>query len=274
MMLTPSSLVYEQVQIMEPAVKGTLNVLKACTETKAQRVVYVSSMAAVAMNPNWPVGQVMDESCWSDKDYCKRTDVSNSIAQLTQLRWDDLNLWSDHVNMQALLTFSDLIMSLQNWYCASKTEAEIEAFEYAKTSGLDVVSVCPTLVLGPMMQPTVNSSSLVLIKLLKEGYESTENKIRRIVDVRDLVAALLLVYEKPEAEGRYLCTSHQARVREIVDKLKQTYPHYNYPKNITEVADEMKISSEKLQKLGWSYRSLEETLIDSVESYKELGLLN
>lgn len=55
----------------------------------------------------------------------------------------------------------------QNWYCLSKIEAEIEAWDYAKRSGLDVVVVCPTLVLGPILQSTVNASSLALIKLLK-----------------------------------------------------------------------------------------------------------
>lgn len=34
------------------------------------------------------------------------------------------------------------------------------------------------------------------------------------------------------------------------------------------------LTSEKLQKLGWSYRSLEETLVDSVESYKKVRILN
>ena len=65
---------------------------------------------------------------------------------------------------------------------------------------------------------------------ISEGYESIENKLRMIVDVRDLAAALLMVYEKPEAEGRYLCTSHHSRVMELVHKLRTIYPNYNYPK--------------------------------------------
>lgn len=62
---------------------------------------------------------------------------------------------------------------LQNWYCLSKTEAESEAMEFAKRTGLDVVAVCPTLVLGPILQSNVNASSLVLIKLLKGTYVAT-----------------------------------------------------------------------------------------------------
>ncbi|XP_052203394.1 cinnamoyl-CoA reductase 1-like isoform X2 [Diospyros lotus] len=126
----PGSVPNPEVQLIEPAVKGTLNVLEESSEANVKRVVFVSSAAAVSMNPAWPEGQVKDEACWSDKEYCRKTN---------------------------------------NWYCLSKTEAESEALEFAKRSGLDVVRVCPTHVLGPKLQSSTNASILVLIKLLK-GY--------------------------------------------------------------------------------------------------------
>ena len=49
----------------------------------------------------------------------------------------------------------------------SKTRAEREAFAYAAKTGLDVVAILPSLVLGPLMQPTVNASSKILLKYLK-----------------------------------------------------------------------------------------------------------
>ncbi|KAK5832722.1 cinnamoyl-CoA reductase 1-like [Gossypium arboreum] len=232
----PSTIVPNpQEEVIEPAVKGTLNVLKACVESNVKRVVVVSSVAAVSLNPRWPVGQIKDEACWSDKEYCAAT---------------------------------------KNWYCLSKTEAESEAFEFAKKSGLDVVTVCPTLVLGPLLQSAINASSKVLINLLKGEYDSLENKIRKIVDVRDVAQALLLVYEKPAAEGRYICTAHTIKARDLVDKLRSMFPQYNYPKSFTEGGEEDMVSSEKLQRLGWSYRPLEETLVDSIESYKKAGILD
>ncbi|KAH8514940.1 hypothetical protein Peur_046504 [Populus x canadensis] len=224
-----------EVELIEPAVKGTLNVLRACDEAKVKRVVIVSSMVAVCMNPSLPKGQVMDENWWSDKEYCRAT---------------------------------------KNWYCLSKTEAESEAWECAKRSGLDVVTICPSLILGPILHSAVNASSKVLIKLLKEGHESLENKLRNLVDVRDVAEALLLVYEKPEAEGRYICTAHEIRTEDLVEKLRNIYPNYNYPKSFTEEEEGINLSSEKLQRLGWSYRPLEETLIDSVESYQKTGILD
>lgn len=63
--------------MLGPAVKGTLNVLKACHEAKVKRVAFVSSITAVCMNPQWPKGKVVDETCWSDKDYCRTTKVNN-----------------------------------------------------------------------------------------------------------------------------------------------------------------------------------------------------
>lgn len=65
-----------QVELIEPAVTGTTNVLKASSEAGVKRVVVVSSGAAVVMNPNWPKGKVMDEDCWSDEQYCKNTGVN------------------------------------------------------------------------------------------------------------------------------------------------------------------------------------------------------
>lgn len=57
-----------------------------------------------------------------------------------------------------------------------------------------------------------------------------ENKLRIIVDVRDVAEALVMTYEKPEAEGRYICTAHMIRAQDLVEKLRSIYPNYNYPK--------------------------------------------
>ena len=63
-----------------------------------------------------------------------------------------------------------------------------------------------------------------------DGCESLENKLRYIVDVRDVAEALLLAYENPEAEGRYICMAYTIKAKDVVDLLKSIYPNYNYPK--------------------------------------------
>ncbi|XP_030446940.1 cinnamoyl-CoA reductase 1-like isoform X3 [Syzygium oleosum] len=240
----PSSSVQNpEIELLEPAVKGTLNVLKACSEAKVKRVVYVSSISAIVMNPMWPKERVKDETCWSDKEYCITT---------------------------------------KNWYGLSKREAESAAVEFAKVNGLDMVRICPALVFGPLLQSRVNASSLVLVKLMEgtylrlvnDGDDSMPNKLRNLVDVRDVAAAVLLGYENLEAEGRYVCTAHAIKTRDLVVKLRSSYPNYSYPQNFSETDEEDRLSSAKLQRLGWSYRPLEETLVDSIESYQKAGLLN
>lgn len=44
---------------------------------------------------------------------------------------------------------------------------EREAIEWSRTSLADVVTVCPSVVIGPRLQPTLNSSSLGLLNFIK-----------------------------------------------------------------------------------------------------------
>uniref|UniRef100_A0ACD5UGZ1 Uncharacterized protein n=1 Tax=Avena sativa TaxID=4498 RepID=A0ACD5UGZ1_AVESA len=220
--------------LLAPAVNGTMNVLKACSEANVKRVVMVSSVAAVMVNPNWPQGKPMDEDCWSDVDYCRTT---------------------------------------QNWYYLAKTLAELEAFDYSMISGLDVVTVCPSLVIGPLLQPTVNASSSIIVDFLKGDHE-VKSKMRNFVDVRDVADALTLVYETPGVSGRYICNSHATKVSDVIDLLKTMYPTYKFANKFVQVSDEPSFSSRKLEMLGWKVRPLEETLKDSVESYRTAGVLD
>ncbi|KAF5177063.1 Cinnamoyl-coa reductase [Thalictrum thalictroides] len=223
-----------EVELIEPAVTGTSNVLKACSMANVKKVVVLSSVAAVIFDQNWPKNQAMDESCWSDKDYCRTT---------------------------------------ENWYCLSKTEAEDLALKYGKTRALNVVTVCPSIIIGPLLQSKMNTSSAFLLKMVKDGLEELENKVRMFVDVRDVTEALLLVYKKPEAEGRYICSPFTLTLENLVKKLKSMYPNFNYPKQFIGGDESWDVTSEKLVNLGWKYRPLEETLVDSIQDYQEKGLL-
>uniref|UniRef100_A0A0E0M2U7 NAD-dependent epimerase/dehydratase domain-containing protein n=1 Tax=Oryza punctata TaxID=4537 RepID=A0A0E0M2U7_ORYPU len=221
-------------EVMDPAVKGTLNVLKACSVAKVEKVVVMSSNAAVDVNPDWPQNRLKDESCWSDLEFCKNN---------------------------------------EDWYPVAKIMAEQAAFEYAKKNGLNVVTLCPPLVFGPMLQPTVNTSSKFLIYVIKGGPDVMNNKLWHMVDVRDVADALLLLYEKPESSGRYICSSDHICTRDLVNLLKKMYPKYNYLNNIPDVEQKASLTSQKLMSLGWTARGLEETLSDSVECYENAGIL-
>ena len=61
--------------MVEPAVNGTKYVIMAAAEAKVRRVVFTSSIGAVYMDPNRDPEKVVDESCWSDLEFCKSTKV-------------------------------------------------------------------------------------------------------------------------------------------------------------------------------------------------------
>ncbi|KAH0450655.1 hypothetical protein IEQ34_021347 [Dendrobium chrysotoxum] len=201
-----------EVELIRPALLGTRNIFKACSKTNIKKVVVVSSNAAIALNPDWPHGTIMDERCWSDEDFCRAS---------------------------------------EKWYCLSKTMAEREAFKLAQENGLDVVTLCPR--------------SPELIETYRSG---------AFVDVRDVADALLLVYETPNASGRYICSLNQTQNTDLIDMLKNMYPSFKYPNNIPDQNEANDLSSEKLKKIGWKCRTLKETIDDSVKYYQEVGLLS
>ncbi|XP_026404220.1 cinnamoyl-CoA reductase 2-like isoform X2 [Papaver somniferum] len=223
-----------EVEVIEPVMRGTRNILMACSEIKVKRLVVVSSVVSVIKNPDWPKDQPMDESCWSDEEHCRKT---------------------------------------ENWYYFAKTASEREALEYSKKNDLDVITICPSVALGPMLQSTVNSSSMILIKILKDGCERMFIIVRLVVDVRDFAEAVLLVYEKPEAEGRYLCSAPSVERHDFIDKLKNIYPKFSCLPMTPGEEKGQELNCEKLQKLGWTARPLEETLLDSVQDYLEKEIL-
>jgi cinnamoyl-CoA reductase len=57
------------------AIEGTKNVMNAAADMGVQRVVFTSSYGAVHMNPNRNPDRTVEESCWSDLDLCKQTQV-------------------------------------------------------------------------------------------------------------------------------------------------------------------------------------------------------
>ncbi|CAN6224945.1 unnamed protein product [Urochloa humidicola] len=162
---------------------------------------------------------------------------------------------------------------LKNWYCVAKIVAEEAALEYGDKNGLNVVTLCPPLTLGPLLQPTVNASSKFLIYVIKGGSDAITNKLWHIVDVRDVADALLLLYEKKESSGRYICSPNHICMRDLVALLKKMYPKYNYVDNILDVDSKASLTCQKLMDLGWKPRPLEETLKDSVEFYEKAGAL-
>ncbi|KAG0467261.1 hypothetical protein HPP92_018841 [Vanilla planifolia] len=165
-------------EVIAPAITGTLNVLKACSEVGVRRVVVVSSVMSVMKNPKWPKDEVMDESCWTDEEYYR---------------------------------------NIKGWYGLAKTLAERAAWEYAGRLAEH----------GDRL-PCNGSWTTVATH---GPPKPLPNRFLHFVDARDLADALLLVYEKPQSSGRYICAPHRCDIRKVVNLMKNMYPHYKYLEN-------------------------------------------
>nr|DAD45229.1 TPA_asm: hypothetical protein HUJ06_003459 [Nelumbo nucifera] len=185
---TASPVTDDPEQMVEPAVNGTRNVINAAAEAKVRRVVFTSSIGAVYMDPNRSPDKVVDETCWSDLEFCKNT---------------------------------------KNWYCYGKAVAEQAAWAVAEERGVDLVVVNPVLVLGPLLQSTVNASIIHILKYLTGSAKTYANSVQAYVHVKDVALAHILVFEMPSACGRYLCAEsvlHRGEVVEILAKYFREYP--------------------------------------------------
>ncbi|XP_031131153.1 cinnamoyl-CoA reductase 1-like [Ipomoea triloba] len=233
-----ASPVTDDPQMVESAVIGTKNVITAAAGAGIRRVVFTSSIGAVHMDPNREPDKVVDETCWSDLDFCKNT---------------------------------------QNWYCYGKTVAEQIAWEVAKEKGIDLVVLNPMLVLGPLLQPTVNASVVHILKYLTGSVKTYANAVQGYVHVRDVALAHILLYETPNASGRYICADSILHRSQVVEILAKFFPEYPIP---TKCKDEAKpkvipykFTNQKIKNLGLEFKSVKECLYETVKSLQENGHL-
>ncbi|GLJ18253.1 hypothetical protein SUGI_0322850 [Cryptomeria japonica] len=64
-------------KVLQAAVKGTLNVLKAYNELGVKGVILTSSIGTIYLNPKRNPQAIVDEDCWSNLYYCIETKVTN-----------------------------------------------------------------------------------------------------------------------------------------------------------------------------------------------------
>ncbi|KAK8711116.1 hypothetical protein V6N13_146412 [Hibiscus sabdariffa] len=143
-------------ELIDPAVKGTLNVLKSCAKVPSiKRVVITASIVSVLYNEK-PLtsNTVVDETWFSDSHFCQKN---------------------------------------KHWYMASKTLAEEAAWKFAKENGIDLVVLNPGFMFGPLLQPALNSTSQVVLGFTK-GENTFSSSTYWLVDVRDILHTLNELY--------------------------------------------------------------------------------
>ncbi|KAG8060692.1 hypothetical protein GUJ93_ZPchr0002g23672 [Zizania palustris] len=220
------------------AVEGTRNVMNAAADMGVRRVVFTSSYGAVHMNPNRSPDTVLDETCWSDYEFCKQTD---------------------------------------NLYCCAKMMAEITATKEAARRRLELAVVVPSMTMGPMLQQTLNFSSNHVARYLMGTKKTFPNAVAAYVDVRDVARAHVLAYERPDARGRYLCIGTVLHRAQLVQIVKELFPQYpvtaKCEDNGKPMAKVYKFSNQRLKDLGLEFTPLRKSLYEAVMCMQHKGHL-
>ncbi len=111
-------------------------------------------------------------------------------------------------------------------YAKSKTLAERAAWDFvAKVPDMQLTTINPSLVLGPLLDATYGSS-VGLVKRLLDGRDPmVPNFAFPLVDVRDVAVMHLRALERPETAGRrYLAADEPISMPDMGRILKSVYP--------------------------------------------------
>jgi nucleoside-diphosphate-sugar epimerase len=183
-----------QTELVDPAVNGTLNVLKACAKTDSvKRVVVTSSLAAITDEPDST--KVFSEVDWNEKSNLKRNPYFYSKVEAEKAAWSFVKNKQDDCNFE-------------------------------------LVTINPFMVIGPSLGPGLNESNKILSDLLKGAYPCLMTVNWGIVDVRDVAAAHILAMTEPTAKGRYLIVNENWTMAKLVSFMRDElgYSDYRLPK--------------------------------------------
>nr|AAV83985.1 dihydroflavonol 4-reductase 3 [Triticum aestivum] len=228
-------------EVIKPTVEGMLSIMRACKEAgTVKRIVFTSSAGSVNIEERQR--PAYDQDNWSDIDFCRRVKMTG---------------WM---------------------YFVSKSLAEKAAMEYASENGLDFISIIPTLVVSPFLSADMPPSLVTALALItgNEAHYSILKQVQ-LVHLDDLCDAMTFLFEHPEANGRYICSSHDATIHGLARMLRDRIPEYSIPHKFAGVDDDLQpihFSSKKLLDHGFSFRYTAEDMFDAaIRTCREKGLI-
>jgi nucleoside-diphosphate-sugar epimerase len=247
--------------LIRPARDGALRVIRASAKAGVQRVVMTSSLAAVVYGHKRDGSEIYDESHWSILD------------------------GEDRVGA----------------YEKSKTIAERAAWELVEKlpqgEKVELVTINPGLVLGPLLNDDWGTSGEVVRKLMRREFPGCPDIGWAMVDVRDVAAAHVAAMTVPEAAGqRFICAVEHASMLEVAKILDARYraKGYKIPTGklpgflmkavaifdktarlaVQELGKRQDVDNSRIrQRLGWRPRSLETMVVDMADSMIAHGVV-
>ncbi|GAA4140376.1 aldehyde reductase [Sphingobacterium kyonggiense] len=255
----PRELPKDENDLIIPAKEGTLNVLNAAKANNVKRVILVSSISTVVYGKTKAeMDQVFTEENW--------TDITNKTDTKPYIR--------------------------------SKTIAEKAAWDFMERegAGMEMVSILPGAMLGPVLEEDFGTSANIVIKILDGKMPAMPKIAFEIVDVRSVAQLLVDVIEKKHAAGnRFMASSGHMTMKQLANVLKLNYPdkkikNYEMPNFLSrfialfepslkpillDLGITRKIDASKAKRvLGWKPITKEDAILDCAKSILNIGIIN
>ena len=254
----PSSVPKDENEIVQPAVEGTLRVLRAARDADVRRLVLTSSFAAIGYG-HAPQEKPFTEANWTN---LKGKDVLPYVKSKTL------------------------------------AEHEAWNFMGRERGGLELAVVNPVGVFGPVLGPDLSTSILLVQRLMDGAIPGCPKLTFGVVDVRDVADLHIRAMTRPEAKGdRFLAVTEDfMSIRDIALVLKsrmgqaaKRVPTVQIPNWVVrlvamrdaaaklivpELGKKKNGSNEHARNLlGWEPRSREDAIVATAESLVQLGLV-
>ncbi|KAI1389948.1 dihydroflavonol-4-reductase [Hypoxylon trugodes] len=244
---------YER-DLVLPAIRGVRSVLEACLQSQVKRVVLTSSFGAV-------LDMTKEESLpwtYSSKD------------------WNPIT-FEEAVNPSA---------TPQDAYRGSKTMAEKEAWKFIedKKPQFDLVTLCPSMVFGPMANPPssirdLNESNRLLWRVASGGLSTPLPPCRFNfwIDVRDLAEIHVQSLLNETCGGkRYVPLAPEPfTYQKASETIKEKFPSLreNVSSGVQEVKTHIKADLDLVKEdfPNVKYRTFRETVVDFVSQVSSLS---
>lgn len=194
---SPFILEYDDAQkdLVDPALKGTKNVLESADRTSSVKRVVVTSSCAAIYGDNVDLEKTKD-GVFTEQDW-------NTSSSLTHQP-----------------------------YSYSKVMAEKAAWEIANAQKRwDLVVVNPSLVVGPGTNPNATSASFDIARQMGDGTMKMGAPGFNIgaVDVRDVAEVHYRAGYTPAAHGRYITSSENTSFIELAGEVRKEFSDYPLP---------------------------------------------
>lgn len=244
-------------ELVVPARDGALRALKAARDAGVKRFVMTSSVAAISYGRG------------------------PGVHHFTEADWTDLSRPGISP------------------YIQSKTVAERAARDWVarEGGGLEYVSICPSVVLGPVWSRDYSASVVIVKKLLDGSIGRCPDIGFGVVDVRDVADLHVRALTAPNLAGeRFIASGRFMKMREVAAVLRerlgadaQRAPTKTLPDWLVRIAARFhpvaravvgELGSVRNQSsahakavLGWQTRAEEDSIVDAARSLIALGIV-